>query len=93
MSNPQYSANSTNLLSIDMYCDTDSKLTLTFRNVSTGEDYVCNVAVVGGVWQSSVFESKSFKTSGGAPMSDFTGDLKFTVTCSADFAVNNIMWL
>lgn len=93
MSNPQYSANSTNLLSIDMYCDTDSKLTLTFRNVSTGEDYVCNVAVVGGVWQSSVFESKSFKTSSGAPMPDFTGDLKFTVTCSADFAVNNIMWL
>ena len=93
MGNPQFAANSTNVLSLDLFCDNNSQITLTIKNLATGDEYVCKTAVVGGAWQSAILESKSFKTAGGVPLTDFTGDLKFTVNCGEGFAVNNIMWL
>ncbi len=93
MSNPKFAPSKNSVLSIDFFCDETSVLTLTFIDIVSGEQYVNEINVVGGAWQTIISESKNFKTESGVPLSDFTGDLKFTLTCEVGYAVNNIMWL
>ncbi|MDE6585974.1 MAG: hypothetical protein K2K80_04780 [Clostridia bacterium] len=93
MSNPQFTASATSLLSIDLYCDENTTITLTFSDLTTGESYVNNITVVGGVWQSAVLESKTFKSAGGVPLGSFVGEMKLTVSCPTGYAINNLMWL
>lgn len=91
--NPRFSPIGGNVLSIDLFCDTTSVFTLTVKDLASGENYVATVPVTGGVWQSTVLESKLFKNAGGVPLNDFTGDLNFELDCPVKYAVNNIMWL
>lgn len=93
MSNPQFSASATSLLSIDLFCDENSTITLTLSDLATGENYTNAISVVGGAWQSAVLESKTFKTASGVPLSSFVGEMKLTISCPVGYAVNNIMWL
>ena len=93
MSNPKFAPSKNSVLSIDFFCDETSVLTLTFIDISSGEQYIDEISVVGGAWQTVISESKNFKTVSGVPLADFTGDLKFTLTCDVGYAVNNIMWL
>lgn len=93
MSNPQFSAGANSLLSIDMFCDENSAITLTLSDLASGENYVNKIAVVGGAWQSAVLESKSFKTANGVPLPGFLGEMKLTIKCPVGYAVNNLMWL
>lgn len=93
MSNPRFAPTTNSVLSMDFFSDEGSTLTLSFTDLSSGEEYVNVISVVGGAWQTIISESKNFKTASGVPLADFTGDLKFTLTCPVGYAVNNIMWL
>ena len=93
MSNPRFVPTTNSVLSMDFFSDEGSTLTLSFTDLSSGEEYVNVISVVGGAWQTIISESKNFKTASGVPLADFTGDLKFTLTCPVCYAVNNIMWL
>lgn len=91
--NPQFAASGTSVLSADVFCDEQAELIFTMRDLTGGEDYVCAVNVVGGVWQNAILESKMFKTANGVQLADFLGDMKMSITCRTDFAINNVMWL
>ena len=91
--NPQFAASGTSVLSTDVFCDEQADLIFTLRDLTGGEDYVCAVNVVGGVWQNVILESKMFKTANGVQLADFLGDMKMSITCRTDFAINNVMWL
>lgn len=91
--NPRFSPVPGNMLSLDVYSDEDSDLTLTFTNVSTEEEYSVTMSVAGGVWQTFVAESKLFKTAAGIQLAEFTSQYSFSINCTAPFAVNNILWL
>ena len=93
MINPIYSASNNSVLSLDLFAESDTKITLAIHDLATGEDYYCIVNVVGGAWQSVVLESKAFKTDGGASLIYYTGEKKFTVDGPVGYAVNNIVWL
>ena len=93
MSNPRYAATNNSVLSLYLFAESDTKITLAIHDLATGEDYYCIVNVVGGAWQSVVLESKAFKTDGGASLIDYTGEKKFTVDGPVGYAVNNIVWL
>lgn len=93
MSNPQFAPVPNNVLSVDLYCDETADFIITLVNMATGEEYVDIVKLVGGVWQTAVLDAKSFKTANGATLSEFGGDLKFTLNCSVPYAINNLMWL
>ena len=93
MSNPRFAPSKNSVLSVDFFSDENSTLTLTFKDIASGEEYINVVNVVGGAWQTVISESNNFKTASGATLADFTGDLKFTLNCPCGYAVNNIMWL
>lgn len=92
-SNPRFAPSNNSVLSLDFFSDETSKLTLTFTDIASGEEYVYVVGVIGGAWQTVTTESKNFKTANGVPLAAFTGDMQFTLTCPVGYAVNNIMWL
>lgn len=93
MNNPRYAPARGNTLSIDAFCDRAAELTLTLCDIGTGEEYVCAVGIVGGVWQSVLLESGSFKTADGVSLAEFSGGMKLVIGCPVPYAVNNIMWL
>ena len=68
-------------------------MTLTLTDIPTGEEYSAVVSVIGGVWQSFIFENNLFKNAGGVSLPDFTGETVFTVNCPEQFAINNVIWL
>lgn len=91
--NARFAPSAGNLLSADVFSDQNATVRVAVTDVSSGEEYATTVAVVGGAWQNVIFESKIFKSANGASLNDFSGELKLTVTCDSQFAVNNIMWL
>ena len=93
MNTPRYSPSAGNILSVDLFCDGDSEVTLTLTDIPTGEEYSAVVSVIGGVWQSFIFENNLFKNAGGVSLPDFTGETVFTVNCPEQFAINNVIWL
>lgn len=93
MNTLRFSPSDGSVLSIDLFTDTTSKVNLMLTDLNSGEEYTAVIDIIGGVWQSFVNESKSFKTASGAPLPEFTANMKFTVTCPVPFAVNNLMWL
>ncbi len=93
MNNPRFAPTSESLLAIDVFCDKTAKVLLTLTDVPNGEDYVCVLDVVGGAWQYFLNASTEFKNSSGVTLSEFTPNLKLTVTSDAQCVVNNLMWL
>lgn len=93
LNSPRYMPSSDSVLKLDAYAAENSVMELVMTSVSDNEQYKARVNLVGGAWQSIVLESKFFKSSGGKALSDFAERLRFTVTCPAEYAVNNVMWL
>lgn len=91
--NARYAASAGSVLSADVFSDESATVFVTVTDLSTGDEYVGKVPVVGGAWQNVILESTAFKTSGGASLSDFTGDIKLTIRCEGKFAINNVLWL
>ena len=93
MSTQRFAPTTNSVLAIDFFSDENSTLSISFIDLASGEEYVNVVSVVGGAWQTIISESKNFKTASGVPLSDFTGEFKFKLTCPVGYAVNNLMWL
>ena len=93
MNNPRYSPSAGNILKMDIYCDEASQVKIALKDLSSDDEYVCEVDMVDGVWQSVILEPASFKTAGGVSLNEFSSNFKFTVTCDSPYAVNNVMWL
>lgn len=92
-SNPRYAPASGSLLSLDVFCDVTADITLSLLDIATREEFVAVFKIIGGVWQSVVANCGDFKTESGAPLTEFTNNLRFTFACSVPYAVNNVMWL
>lgn len=92
-SNPRFAPSAGSLLSIDVFCDETANVEFSLCDMETKETYVAVFRIIGGVWQSVVANSTDFKTESGAPLAEFSNNLKFTVACAAPYAINNIMWL
>lgn len=93
LGNQRFAANESSLLSVDLFCDKTSEVAMNITDNSTGEEYIYTVNIVGGVWQTVIAECNLFKTAAGVPLASFSGDYKFMVTCPAEYAINNFMWL
>lgn len=93
MNNPGFMPSSDSVLKFDMYVSENCQAELTMEDVVEKEVYFSRINLVGGAWQSVVLESKMFKSQGGKALANFAGRYKFTLACSAEYAVNNVMWL
>ena len=76
-----------------MYCDKTAVVKLIYTDGASGEEFVYEDEIVGGVWQSVVADCKLFKNAGGVPLSGFVSGVKLTIKSDSAFAVNNVMWL
>lgn len=92
MSNPRFAPSSDSVFSLDVFCDENAKVTLTLTDAVSGEDYVCKLDVIGGVWQNFLNEAGDFKSASG-PLAEFNSNLKLTLTSDVPCAVNNLIWL
>lgn len=93
INNPVYAPHAGNVLSIDVFCDNNADVIITFTDWETGEEYSAVFSVVGGVWQKIIAECKTFKSASGVSLDTFARELKFTINSSVPFAVNNFIWL
>lgn len=93
LNHPQFAPQTGNSLGIDLYCDKTADVSIMFTDLSSGETYVAVINVIGGVWQSFVTECEAFKNASGASLSSFSGDMKLTINCPVQYAINNVMWL
>ena len=62
-------------------------------SVDKGVKYELCMPLIGGMWQNVVAESKLFKNSEGMALASFSEGLMLTIKCTAEYAVNNVMWL
>ncbi|MBE7088206.1 MAG: hypothetical protein E7370_01590 [Clostridiales bacterium] len=93
INSPRYSPNEDSVLKLDVFCDTDSKISFLMRDIINNEIYAVSVKVVGGVWQNVILKSSYFKTENGAPLNSFASKLEFSISCKNKYAINNVMWL
>ena len=93
MNNPRFSPSAGNILKMDIYCDKASKVFISLKDLSSDDEYVNEVEMVDGVWQSIILEAAAFKNSSGVSLGEFSPNFRFTVTCDVPYAVNNVMWL
>lgn len=81
------------MLSFDVYADVAQKITVSIRNLLTGEEFSAAFNLVEGVWQKIIAESKSFKNANGMSLPVFGGDTCLLISCPEPYAINNIIWL
>ena len=81
------------ILKLDAVCDNSAEMVFCLIDALHGETYRCSRFIAGGIWQSLLLECKDFKNEQGVHPATFAGNLKFTITCGEQYAVNNIMWL
>ena len=81
------------ILKLDIFCDNAAAVQFTMSDMSSGQIYEATLNVAGGIWQNILLKSKDFLSDQGMHLQSFTGRLRFTITCSEQYAVNNIMWL
>lgn len=93
MNNPRYTPNGGSILKMDVFCDKDSVLTLSFFDYNTKEEYTDSYKIIGGVWQSIASECGMFKNISGVPLAKFNSNFIFSIKCGSPYAVNNVMWL
>lgn len=93
LNSARYSPSRDKVLKVDVFCDTTSEITLTIEDAVTGEVFRYSQSIIGGVWQSLVLKSKLFKTVNGVPLSDYSHNVRFCVSCEEKYAINNVMWL
>ena len=93
LNNPGYAPTDDAILKLDVICDNPADVIFEMQDVKSGENYACVHNIAGGIWQSVLLEYKDFKNSQGLHLPSFNNNIKFTITCGEQFAVNNIMWL
>jgi hypothetical protein len=90
---PKYAPDKDSILHFDICTDEDAVVVLTMTNNASGEVFSVKVNTVGKVWQSVLLESKLFKNSNGTSLSAFAEGYILSLTCKAQYAVNNVLWL
>lgn len=93
VNNPMYAPAPGNILSIDVFCDETANVTLTFKDLNTGEEYSATFNLIGGVWQKILAECKMFKNSSGVSLDNYERETVFTINSPSRFALNNFIWL
>jgi hypothetical protein len=93
MNSPKFAPTKESLLKFDICPDENMAISLVFNDVVNGETYSTKVSVVGGVWQSIILNSKTFKNNNGKALVDYTGSLNLSINGNGAYAVNNVLWL
>lgn len=93
LNSARYSPSRDKVLKVDVFCDNNAEIIFTIEDALTGEVYRYSQNVIGGIWQSLVVKSKHFKTINGTPLSDYSHNVRFCVSCEEKYAINNVMWL
>ena len=93
LNSARYAPSRDKVLKVDVFCDSTCEMAFTLEDAVTGEMYRYTQNVIGGVWQSLVLKSKLFKTVNGTPLSDYSHNVRFCVSCEGKYAINNVMWL
>lgn len=92
LNSPRYCPGEDSMFKLDVFCDSDAKVTLIFEEVG-GVSYSAEIDVTGGAWQSAILDCKDFCNDKGMHLHSFCGKCRFTILCSEKFAINNAMWL
>ena len=93
LNSPKYAPDDDSVLKLDVFCDKDSIMNFTMRDITNGEVYTVAAKILGGVWQNVILESKLFKNEQGTPLQSYATRLEFTIECNVEYAINNVMWL
>ena len=93
LNSARYAPSRDKVLKVDVFCDSTCEMAFTLEDAVTGEMFRYTQNVIGGVWQSLVLKSKLFKTVNGTPLSDYSHNVRFCVSCEGKYAINNVMWL
>ena len=89
----RYTPSRDKVLKIDAYCDNTAEMVFTIEDIDAGDTFRYSQSVIGGVWQSLVLKSKYFKNVNGAPLSEYSHNLRLCIECDEKYAINNVMWL
>ncbi len=87
---PRFSPDEGASVKLDIYCDRDAVVTITFKDFE-GRGFSREERAVGGVWQTFVENERAFR--GDECEVDFRACSILEVSCDAPFVCNNIMWL
>lgn len=93
LNNPCYAPEADSILKLDVICDNPADIIFGMQDIKTGEKFTFVQNVAGGIWQRVLLECKDFKNEQGMHLSSFNKNLKFTIICGEQYAVNNVMWL
>ncbi len=93
LNSARYSPSRDKVLKVDVFCDNTAEIVFMIEDMADGETYRYAQSVVGGVWQSLVLKSNIFKNVSGAPLADFSHNVKLCIDCEEKYAINNVMWL
>lgn len=93
LDNPCYAPEEDSILKLDVICDNPADIIFGMQDVKTGETFTAVHNIAGGIWQRVLLESKDFKNEQGMHLASFNRNLKFTINCGEQYAVNNVMWL
>ncbi len=93
LNSPRYAPAQDSVLKLDVMCDNDAVVSFGIKDIDDGACYNTDFACKGGVWHTVLLECKQFKDSLGKHLPSFCRKIKFSIVCSEQYAVNNIMWL
>lgn len=93
LNSPRFMPSPDSLLKFDIYAVQDCELEIVMTSVDKGVKYSLCIPLIGGMWQNVVAESILFKNSEGMALASFSEGLMLTIKCTAEYAVNNVMWL
>lgn len=90
---PQFKPDGESILKFDVCSDVDTSVTVKLATKCANEEFTVTSNIIGGVWQSVIFEPKTFKNKSGVSLTDFTECASITINAESKFALNNLMWL
>jgi dienelactone hydrolase len=90
---PKFSPAKGSVLKLDIFTDDSCEVEFSMYDVNTHETFRYIHNVVGGVWQALILESKMFKGASGTALSNYATNLRFSIICNKQYAINNVMWL
>ncbi len=93
LNSARYSPSRDKVLKVDVFCDNTAEIVFMIEDTADGEIYRYSQSVVGGVWQSLVLKSNLFKNVNGAPLADYSHNVRLCIDCEEKYAINNVMWL
>lgn len=93
LNSPMFMPAADSILKFDIYVSNDCVLDIIMASVHNDDKFFVKIGLVGGMWQSIVLDSKSFKSVDGRALDNFLGGFSLTIKCPSEYAVNNVMWL